>query len=766
MYAHTNTDVQFVNNTARKGGAIYVQQHCMDTKPVCFLQPPIQCIHCINLTFISNSAKIAGYSIYGGDIDQCSVIGYYTRNLSFSKDLYNKILEIEETRPSEISSDPRGVCFCHDENIEHHYNSTCKTTISDFRKYPGEKFTVTVLTIGQMNGSTSGVVSITLENENSNHKFFTSSNTESNASCINLTLALYSNQIIANINFKPLLSEFSTHFGTIYPSMTVHLLPCPIGFQLSEVHYHCTCSPLLSKYSFFVDSQVECNISNHTISIQQRRIWFGCLHPVHQNQSSTCADNSEIIVASNCEYYCKASNSDSHKTIHVLVKDLDSQCLPGHTGILCGACKPGYSRILGGALECRKGCTNRNLPIIIIFFLVFNILLVIFIMSLNITVTEGTLNGLLVYTVIIQTHRTYFPDDASGFGQVCWIFITSINLLFGSKLCFFEGMDGYQQIWMLFAQAFYLLFILVLMIFLSRKFIFFTKLMRRNIINVLATLVVLLYSNLSFAIFSTFEYAVLHTSGENSTEYSTVAWYYDANVTYFGLKHSLLFLVALLCSIAMIFFVFSLLLIQCLQKRSEYFCLRWVERLRPFYEAYTGPCRDNYRFWPGFLLLMRTGVYTMDSLIPGYSDEMFRIKMLVTAAIFVLIMSLACIFPQGIYKKWPLNALEFSFFLNLCFTSGFLGISSNKHQNMAIVYTSVSISALTTFGIMIYHIVSQVKGTSVQRKLKMNGCSVGTCVDKCIHRKPREEKELDSDNEAASLLPDFLPSEVSFDSDH
>ena len=290
--------------------------------------------------------------------------------------------------------------------------------------------------------------------------------------------------------------------------------------------------------------------------------------------------------------------------------------------------------------------------------------------------------------------------------------------------------------------------------------------MRRNIINVLATLVALLYSNLSFAIFSTFEYAVLHISGENGTEYSTVAWYYDANVPYFGLKHSLLFLVALLCSIAMIFFVFSLLLIQCLQKRSEYVFLHWVERLRPFYEAYTGPCRDNYRFWPGFLLLIRTGVYTMDSLIPGYSDEMFRIKMLVTAAIFVLIMSLACIFPQGIYKKWPLNALEFSFFLNLCFTSGFLGISSNKHQNMAIVYTSVSISALTTFGILIYHIVSQVKVTSMQRKLKIKGCSVGTCVDKCIHRKPREEKELDSDNEAASLLPKFLPSEVGFDSDH
>ena len=174
------------------------------------------------------------------------------------------------------------------------------------------------------------------------------------------------------------------------------------------------------------------------------------------------------------------------------VVDPDSQCSPGHTGILCGACKPGYSRILGGALECHEGCTNRNLPFLIPFFLVLNILLVVFIMFLNITVTEGTINGLLVYTMVVQTRRTYFLDNPSGYGRVCWIFITLINLSFGSKMCFFKGLDGYQLIWALFIQTFYFLFILMLIIYLSRRFIFFTRLMRKNIINVLATLTVML----------------------------------------------------------------------------------------------------------------------------------------------------------------------------------------------------------------------------------------------------------------------------------
>ena len=761
MYTYNNTNVQFINNRGQKGGAIYIQPLCMDTKPLCFLQLlGASNMNQTKFIFSNNSATVAGDSVYGGDIDQCVLLGYFPKNLWYSKKIFDEIFVIEgRSRPSEISSDPRGVCLCYNESKEylHKCNRACITTVDSFEKYPGEKFTVSVITVGQINGSTSGTVNASLVDGNENHKLFVSNNLVSNASCIKLKFVLYSNQRTAKIVFRSILSEFATHFGLISSTVTVHLLPCPIGFQFSEEHKKCTCNPLLSKFSLFVDSRVQCNIAKETVYIQQRRIWFGCLPPVYENnKSATCGSDSVVVVAHNCDYYCQTSNNDSKKTISVFVKDLDSQCLPGHTGILCGACKPGYSRILGGALECQKGCTNANLPFMIPLFLVFNILLVIFIMFLNLTVTEGTLNGLLVYTMVIQTHRTYFPLDPSGFGRVCWVFITSLNLSFGNKICLIEGMDGYQQIWALFIQAFYLLSIMMVIIFLSRRFLFFTRILRRNIINVLATLVVLLYSNLSFAIFSTFKYSVLHLSTANGTEYSTVAWYYDANVPYFGLKHSILFAVALLCSMVMIFFVFSLLLIQCLQKRSEYCCLRWVDRMRPFYEAFTGPCRDNYRFWPGFLLFMRTGVYTMNSLIPAYNDELFRMKMLVTAAIFVLMMSLACVFPQGTYKKWPLNALEFSFYLNICITSGFLGISSNKIQNMAILYTSVSISAVTTFGILIYHCHSQLKTTRAWKKMNtLCSVTVQACVER-VHRKPQVAEEVNSDDEIVSLLPQVL----------
>ena len=599
VFANMGTNVSFVNNSAKKGGAIYVQQQCMDTRPLCFLQPSVpvgmpleNVIKTIKFEFKNNSASIAGDILYGGNIDQCSTIDVYRWNATewrkdykYNKEIFDEVLELQNQQgPSLISSDPHGVCFC-DKSQQHEYNQSCIASIDPITKYPGETFSVSLITVGQMNGSTSGIITANLSNGDNNHMLFKLNNPRSSSKCINFTLLINSNRDIAHINFKPVTSEIITIFGTIFPNLTVYLQQCPVGFKLSdEPPYECKCNPILSKF-LLDNSRVDCNISSNTFLVQQRGLWIGCLDPETQNQSSTCTS---LVVAPNCDYYCRSAANNINKVVEISVMEPDSQYLLGHTGILCGACAQGHSRVLGGTLECLKDCTNRNLPIIISFFLAFNILLVMFIMFLNITVTEGTLNGLLVYTMVIQTHRTYFPDDPSGYGRVCWIFISSINLNFGTKLCFFTGMDGYQQIWTLFAQAFYLLSIIVLIIYLSRRFIFFTRLMRRNVINVLATLTVILYSNLSFAVFTTFKYATLHISTSNGTQYSKVAWYYDANVPYFGLKHSLLFAVASLCSIAMVFFVFSLLLIQCLQKRSDYCCLHWVDRFRPFYEHTLG----------------------------------------------------------------------------------------------------------------------------------------------------------------------------------
>ena len=777
IFGHNGTDVRFFNNTARKGGAIYIQQACMDTSPLCFFQPSFpkdtlikEFENLMKLTFANNSADIAGDAIYGGDFARCSTIVPFRKTNSHEIHNYilfsyilEKVSDMQEQKgPSWISSDPQQVCFC--QGSQTNNNRSCESKMEPIGVYPGEEFVISMVTVGQMNGSTAGMINASLEDEQANsHKLVKPKIPEMSSECTNMTFALHSNRNSALIKLKPVTSELITRYNTTLVKFNVNILQCPLGFELTALPpYICVCSLKLSKYlrdySKFGYSPVNCNVTSRVISVPARRLWFGCFDPQYQNNTTNC---SSLIVTPNCNYYCNQTSD----IINVSVSYLDGQCLQNHTGIMCGACKPGYSRILGNILECRKECTNTNLFLLIPVFLASGIILIAVIMALNLTVTEGTLNGLLVYTMVIQTHHSYFSEkNSSTFGQICWVFISWINLTFGIRTCFYKGMDAYQYTWILFAQGFYFLLLLALIIFLTKRFLFFTRLFGRNIVKVLATIIFLLYSNIAFAVFVTAQFATLHYSTPNTTLHSKPVWYLDGNVPYLGRKHAPLFVVASLWWIAMCFYVFSLMLIQCLQRQPNIWCLHWIVRLRPFYDAYTGPCRDNYRFWPGFLLFMRTGLYFMNSTVPAYSVVFFQIKMLTSAGVCVIIMSLACIFPHGVYKRWPLNILEFSFLLNLCITSGILGLSSHSRQRFYAVNTSVSISAFTFLGILVYHFHRRIKDTKQWRKFT-TWLSVRSRVSRIVRAKQSNESDeiLNSSDERAVLLPQSLPSVVRFD---
>ena len=94
---------------------------------------------------------------------------------------------------------------------------------------------------------------------------------------------------------------------------------------------------------------------------------------------------------------------------------------------------------------------------------------------------------------------------------------------------------------------------------------------------------------------------------------------------------------------------------QSLQKWSDRWCLHWVERLRPFYEAFTGPCHDNYCFWPGLLYILRSALFALNMYLDNYEKHYRYFKIIAVSSVCILIMSLACIFPHGVYKRWPLS---------------------------------------------------------------------------------------------------------------
>ena len=126
-------------------------------------------------------------------------------------------------------------------------------------------------------------------------------------------------------------------------------------------------------------------------------VWVG----MTQDDSGT---NGTIAASQYCPLnYCNKKDSN------VTFTKPDTQCNYNHSGILCGACQPGLSLALGS--ERCLPCSNKYLALLIPFTLAGSAL-VGFIKFLDITVSQGVLNGLIFYANIIQAnHYIYFHGD-------------------------------------------------------------------------------------------------------------------------------------------------------------------------------------------------------------------------------------------------------------------------------------------------------------------------------------------------------------------
>ena len=191
-------------------------------------------------------------------------------------------------------------------------------------------------------------------------------------------------------------------------------------------------------------------------------------------------------------------------------------------------------------------------------------------------------------------------------------------------------------------------------------------------------------------------------------------WLVDGNVVCWQGKHLILVVFGLLFGVLTVLYTLALLFIQPLQRNSHRRGLKWVAKLKPFFDAYTSPhvIHDRYRFWNGLLLLFRlvcTILFTITSTRNVYKQYVFT-----TVCICVLIICLMSFFG-GVYKtKWP-YALNVSFYFNLTILSlaSYYSLTQkeeygNYMQDIATT-VSVCIADATIVLIITYHFYKRLK---------------------------------------------------------
>ena len=137
----------------------------------------------------------------------------------------------------------------------------------------------------------------------------------------------------------------------------------------------------------------------------------------------------------------------------------------------------------------------------------------------------------------------------------------------------------------------------------------------------------------------------------------------------------------------------------------------WVQRLKPFFDAYTGPYRANHRYWTGLLLVARIILLVIFSVNQSNNTSINLFTIIVVS--IGLVGWLA--FAKCVYVHPLNNILEIVFLCNLCITSA--AVLFDKDNTLA-VRMSVSSAIVVLAGIVLYHIQRQMLVTKFGLYLK------------------------------------------------
>ena len=662
MYLIAPTYMEFLGNQASiTGGAIYVsasssvsvsfQASLSLPRPYCFFQindTSLLSDGNVRMNFAGNMAGYAGSVLYGGQIDACQFYDELLYNETTSGDVFDAIAVYgsNDNSTSVISSEPLKVCPCFELVPDCEFLATLNRTV-----YPGQRVQISAVTVGQRNSIAPGPVI---------------AYTESNDNVITLLEPLYTERFCTDLNYtiRVKVASNTSSFSSIFldttlprvdlgfndarPLLNIKILPCPYGFSFDKETSSCSCNQFLTYHG------LACDISDQSI-IKGASSWVG-----------NFTSSSTTVLAYHA--HCPLDNC-INAPMRVNVSDLDGQCQQNHGGVLCGGCTGNLSVTLGKS-NCRK-CSNLYL-LLIFPFAIMGVVLVLLLFVLDLTISTGTLGGLIYYVNIIGVQGSlFFPFTSSsglnGMAKFLSVFVAWMNLDFGIESCFYDGMDVYSKTWFQFMFPAYI-FIITLFIILAGRWSYkLSRLYGKNVVSVLATLILLSYTKLLRASVTTMSYTSLEVPQPQDTPY---LWLYDGNIFFFEGKHIALFMAGFL--VLFLFIVpYTLLIVfsSCLQKKSHLRCFHWVNKVKPFLDAHQGPYKTRFRSWTGILLLARIVLYFVFTFNIHNNPSVNLLAILLVQLVAVLFVGFGF---GGIYRKWPLSVLECGYHLNLAMLCAFL----------------------------------------------------------------------------------------------
>ena len=601
LFLSINLLAHFENNVFKFGGAIYSFNDGVgdDTCTFQVLSNNLSAIieHSPLVYFDNNIASVGRSSVSAISMNKCKQLQMDEPiNL---QDLYSSIFHFKNKHSFlNLSSTPARLVPCINGEPQLDYFNSLLPTL---KTHPGKKFNISLAALDSNDDAIYTRVQVKFHNSYQQKQepssWWLSSCEEEQflesskyAPCANISLRIHARNLNESVNYIPFGYSISTALfsfpeGPPTYQALVRLNKCPPGFQLNHVTGTCECSSLIKALNRDYDFSFTCDTQNSIINAPDLVPWIGC---INNRDGQHCEMGvSPSCFPGFCNYSVKQWTSGSAEI-----------CIETRESALCGKCIGNYSTVFGSN-KCHQ-CSNWWL-FTIAFYAVSGLLLVLLLFVAELTISTGTLNGVIFFANIwnaglfeilkYQTHSFWF--------DLSQIYISFLNLGLGFPLCFYDGMNEMVKSWLQLVFPVYLLVLVALVVIVSRYSMRVSSLVYSRAVPVLVTVVHLSFSRLFLAVVEAFSLGQIY-EGDNEVDYVHV-WLRDGSVLYFkNIQHIMLMIVSFVLAAVLILPYLILLL-----------GARWWIKYRfinlyckPILDAVHGPYKEDRYYWFGLRLIL------------------------------------------------------------------------------------------------------------------------------------------------------------------
>ena len=475
-------------------------------------------------------------------------------------------------------------------------------------------------------------------------------------------------QIFGPQNTSSVVS-YVTNVNDVVQTLEVSLQACPAGFEFVEERKACICSHLV------LDLAPNAICDNQTLTITvENGFWLGKdLEYVNTTYTSN------LIFHTCYSGFCKGGTFRP--------PNYDVQCGNDsmRTGVLCGACKDGYT-ISFSTLSCRKCSNYYGFLVLLLIFL--GLVVFVIVAFLGFTVDKGWMYAVFYYSNFVIL---YSYDTMPLYAPVSHLFwpISSFSLVSSFDLCYFDGMNVVHRAYFDIFIPIYLYCLILIFALLARKFplsAYFSP------ANTFVTINIISYVDLLVDCISIFSGNTVTTLGGQSS----TRWLEDPNIRYFTKGHIGIGLIAIIILITLIIgFPVLLLFPKCLYKYKIF------KSGKPFYDALYAPYESNLRFWLGIRIIALE--------ITSLMAQLFRADISMFISILILSVLVQIQITIKPYKNYKLNILDSFFILMVLFL--LVGASSPLNSELVslalrVIYSLVAVipPLLLIVVVMLHHL--------------------------------------------------------------